>query len=154
NSSHVASTPTKTERPEKKDLSTLLNLVEEDAEIVEVKEKELSQTEVKGLDEADQLKAWGKSLENIISSSKKVTPQVAVNALEQVIDDTNNIEQNSKEYAFDKEEQYISSIVNPSLPEVETKKRVTVSPFIPTATKVYLQLTDGSLDKDLENYDG
>jgi phosphoenolpyruvate synthase/pyruvate phosphate dikinase len=141
--------PVKSEKPERKDLSRLLDLVEEDEEVIEVEETELSSDKVEGVSENDQLKVWGKSLDNIISSSKKIAPEVAVNVLEQVIEDTNNIEQNSKEYAFDNEERYIASLV-----AEEPQKQIKSSPFIPTATKVYVQILDENLDKNLENFDG
>lgn len=138
-----------TESADKKDLSKLLDLVEEDGDVLKVEQKELTKSEVEGVNPNEQLKVWGNSLENIISSSKKVTPSVAADALEHVIEDSNEIEQNSKEFAFDKEENYIASITHQ-----EEFKITSVVPFMPTATKVYVQLINETLSKNFENFDG
>lgn len=138
-----------------KDISNLLNLVNEEAKeenIAEVvNEKATSaKDEITGMNPNDQFKVWGKSLEKIISASKSVAPTAALEALEHVVDDSKDSIESSREFNFDKEERYISQVVD----EVKVPAKKKADEFIPTATKVYAQLIDESLDEDLENFDG
>jgi len=142
------STSSRSDLSQKRDISKLLDLVDEDKGTIRVEEKELSDKGVQGVSKNDQLKVWGKSLEKILSASKKVSPAIAANALEHVVEEVNEIEQNSKEFAFDSEERYIAQITQEKTAAIEH------SPFVATATKVYVQLIDESLEKGLQNFDG
>ncbi len=143
------------ETDDSKDLSKLLDLVQEDSheEIEEVinEKAQSDKEEVRGLNKNDQFKVWGKSLEKIISASKNVAPSTALHALEHVIDDSQDIIGESKEYTFDEEEKFIASKAVEVIPERTARKR---QEFVPTATKVYAQLIDETLDEDIENFDG
>lgn len=135
-------------------LSKFLDLVNEEVEneVEEVvNEDAIKPTDqVKGLNKGDQFKVWGKSLEKIISSSKNIAPSTALEALEHVIEDSQDKIDQSREYNFDSEESYIATISK----EVEPTKKVKTDVFVPTATKVYAQVIDETLDENLENYDG
>lgn len=131
-----------------KDISKLLDLVEEDQNTIRVEEKELNEVNVRGISDEEQMKLWGKSLEKILSVSKKVPPSTAANALQHVVEETKEIESKTKEFAFDTEERYISGINQEKSPSTYHNH------YIPTATKVYVQLIDETLDKELQNFDG
>lgn len=135
----------------KKDISTLLNLVEEDSDIVEfaIDTTEQENDEVQGISPQDQFNVWGKSLENIISASKSVEPLVAVEALEKVMNDRADILENSKEFTFDTEEQFIAQRIKAQVGDREFS-----SPYIPTATKVYVNIIDEKLPQGFKNFDG
>lgn len=138
-----------TQNDKAKDLNSLLNLVEEDSDIVTVQSDVEDDNQVEGVSDQDQFNIWGKSLEKIISASKNVPPTVAADALEHVIDDQMDLEQNSKEFSFDTEEAYIAKTIHAD--EVPEKE---VTHFIPTATKVYVNLIDEKLPSGFENFDG
>ena len=133
---------------QKKDISKLLDLIQEETDLYQIKEPELNTKSVEGISSDDQMKVWGRSLENIISASKKMPAQTAANVLEKVIEETNNIKENSKEFEFDREELYIAQS-REQIQEVPKSM-----PFIPTATKVYIHLIDEKLDANLQNFDG
>jgi phosphohistidine swiveling domain-containing protein len=135
----------------KKDISTLLNLVEEDSDMIDlqVEAKEVTSEEVQGVSPQDQFNVWGKSLENIITASKDIVAPVAAEALEHVIDDQRDIVENSKEFTFDTEEQIIAEHIH----EEEENKEFE-SDYLPTATKVYVNLIDEKLPSKFKNFDG
>ncbi len=150
-------TPTITIKPHnnyetnKADLTTLLNLVDDETEIVDIhlNEGQDVSEEVKGVSPQDQFNVWGKSLENIISASKSVPSTVAADAIQQVIDDKIQIDQYSKEITFDTDEHFIASRIQENQPSKELE-----SPFYPTATKVYINLIDEKLPSRFKNFDG
>jgi phosphohistidine swiveling domain-containing protein len=134
---------------EQYDISRLLDLVENDEpELIDLK-TEITVPEIKGVEEADVFNLWGKSLEKVIDASKSISPVVATEALEHVIEDTNILLENSKEIEFDTEEEYIGI----QLHKEEEKKDFACS-FIPTATKVYVTLIDEKLPEAFKNFDG
>ncbi len=138
----VAATP-------KKDLSQLLNLIDEDIDLYGIGTEKPQNSIVEGISEKDQMKLWGKSLEQIINSSKEVPTGVALEVLEETIQASNTIQQTSKELEFDREENYISQ-------KMQHNKKQASQPeeFIPTATKVYVHLIDELIDQNKQNYDG
>ncbi len=133
--------------PRKDNLSKLLDLVDEEPDMIGVKTNELEKEEVSGVSQQDQFNMWGKSLEKIISASETVNPSVAANAIEQIVDDKSRIEQ-SRELTYDTEEKFIGEQAHQNLPIVK------VTPYIPTATKVYVNLIDEKLPEGFENFDG
>lgn len=134
---------------ERKDISKLLDLIEEDGDLYQIKDNQTNASIVEGISVEDQIKIWGKSLENIISASKKVTPEVAFNVFEKVVEESNQISQNSKELEFDREEEYIAKHG-----EQTTQGSIGQETFIPTATKVYIHLIDETLHPNKQNFDG
>jgi phosphohistidine swiveling domain-containing protein len=131
----------------------LLTLVNENSanEIKEVENAsaDIQNEEVKGLNPNDQIRVWGDSLEKIIKASKKVETSSALEALEHVVDTAKDVIEESKEFAFDQDENYISQITH----DLNPKKSKYIE-FIPTATKVYVHIIDEVVDEELENYDG
>lgn len=133
----------------KKDLSQLLNLIDEDVDFYNISSETPQNSIVEGISEKDQMKLWGKSLEQIINSSKEVPTDVALEVLEEAIQTSTTIQQTSKELEFDREEDYI-------LQKMHHNKKHSSQPeeFIPTATKVYVHLIDELIDPNRQNYDG
>lgn len=133
-----------------KDLSKLLDLVESEDDVLSVQSKKRAESEnVEGVSANDQMKVWGKSLERMISESKKVPSPVAAKALEQVVEGVSDIEDESKEFAFDEEERYIAEVK-----EESSNSQIKGEEYVPTATKVFVGLIDEKLDPGLQNFDG
>jgi len=128
------------------EISRLLNLVQEDTDIVDLQEH--TSEPVEGVSTDDQFNVWGKSLEKMITASKRVPTTTALEAIEQAIDDVVTINQSSKELSFDSDEVYISQAVH-----IDDTKEMDC-PFVPTATKVYVSLIDEKLPTNFKNFDG
>jgi phosphohistidine swiveling domain-containing protein len=139
----------KSSSPRKKDLSQILNLIEEDFDLYDVNQENPQLSIVEGVSTKDQMKIWGRSLEQIINSSKELPENVALEVLESTIEEASGIQQTSKELEFDREQDYISQKMHH-----RHKKSSQPEEFIPTATKVYIHLIDELIPTEKQNYDG
>lgn len=87
--------------------------------------------------------------------ASKIDPDILTEDLEKILSIQEEESEKSPEINFDKEEEYIESIVQN---EFKKTKKIASSfyskKFIPTATKIYVNLLNQNTDKGLVNYDG
>lgn len=138
------------------DISKLLNLINEDDQIYKVNPNNLDTNSDKNVVVGTNLDI-GQQLESLISFSKKIPTQKALEILEESTDQIKEIT-NSKEFEFDNNELYLQEKIQEITPKSSLNKssasKKYINQYIPTVTKVYARLIDDVIEDYFINVDG
>lgn len=138
------------------DISKLLNLINEDDQIYKVNPSNLDTNSEKNVVAGANLDI-GQQLESLISFSKKIPTQKALEILEESGDQIKEIA-NSKEFEFDNNELYLQEKIQEIIPKTSltksSNKKKYISQYIPTVTKVYARLIDDVIEDNFITGDG
>lgn len=110
--------------------------------------------EVKGLNENTAKQLVEDRARHIVEETNAVDANVAIENIEGLLEFKGDLETHSPEFNFDEEESYIEELTYKEIEKASKVKSIYSGKFIPTATKIYLNLIDSSIDKGLINYDG
>lgn len=133
------------------DISKLLNLIEDDDTIYKISNdnsdaKDLLVVKGTNLD-------VGKQIQNLISYSKNITSNQALDLLEETTEQMEDLT-NSKEFEFDKNEDYIHQKAQEITKPIKKQKKAYSEEYIPTVTKVHGRLIDDIAEEGKVNMDG